>query len=166
MTPGSSGARTLIARELLPGHVLQHRHRGLARRGVDLGGQALAARVVQGREPREVGQDGRDVGGLVPGQQQAKRRAVGGEHHAVAVEDQPARRRGEQELELIVFGEHPVAPGFQQLEVRQPGAQGDEAQARRAAEQEGAPVEQALALVHLVEVDGRSDHRKRASAAS
>ncbi len=154
------------AGELLPAHVLHHGHRRLARGVGDIVGQAVAAGLVHGHQLGKVLDDRIDIGVLVAGQKQAEGRAVGRQHHAVAVEDQAPGRRREPILELVLVREHLVAAGFQDLQMGQARAEHRQPRARHAAEQEGAPVEQRLALVHLVKIDRRFDHRKRTSWSS
>ena len=103
---------------------------------------------------------------VVLGQQQPEIGTVGGQHDAVAVEDQAARRRGEQELELVVLREHLVAVRLDQLQLGQPSAQRHQAGAGETAEQERPSMEAPLTLVDVVEIDGGPDHRKRTSARS
>ena len=113
-----------------------------------------------------LGEDGVDVGVVVLGQQKTKVGTVGGEDDAVAIEDDAARRRGEQELELVVFREHLVAACLDQLELGEPSAERHKAHAGETAEEEGSAVEPRLTLVDVVEIDGGLDHRKRTSARS
>ncbi len=107
--------------------------------------------VVEGDQLREPGEDRVDVGALVAGQQEAEIRAIGGQHHAVAVEDQAAWRRRQLELEFVVLGEQAVAAGLDDLQLGQPGAKGRQAQSRQRPEHEGASLEQPLALVDVLE---------------
>ena len=144
--------------ELLPAHVLDHRHGRAARGVLDVLLQALEAGFAHRHQLGELAQGALDVDVLVLGQQEAEVRPVGRQHHAGAVEDQAARRRRQHHLELVVLGGHLVAAGLEELEVGQPPAQGDEAESEGPAEQDGAALEQPLTLVGVVQQYGPVDH--------
>jgi hypothetical protein len=90
---------------------------------------------------------------LVLGDHQPEVRPVGGQGHAVAVEDQAARRRHQAVVELVAGRKLLVAPGLDQLQLGQAPAQGQQAAAGQAAHQERAAVEDPLPLVDLEEED-------------
>jgi hypothetical protein len=91
--------------------------------------------------------------------QQAEVRAVGGQGHAVAVVDRPARRRDQAVVELVAGRKLLVAPGLDQLQLGQPPAQGQQAGPGQAAHQERPAVEDPLPLVDLGKEDRRFAHR-------
>src|SRR5262249_41148656 len=62
------------------------------------------------------------------------------------------------EVELVRRRELGVALRLDQLQVRKPAAQREQARAREAADQECAPVEDALTLVDFLEEDRRFSH--------
>ena len=87
--------------ELFPAHVLHDLHRRLARRVGDLPQQAGLAGVVQRHELGQGLQRRFRIDTFVLGDHQPEVGAVGGQHHAIAVDDQAARRRRHLEVELV-----------------------------------------------------------------
>ena len=101
---------------------------------------------------REAGVDG-----------QPEVRPVGGDLDPVAVQDAPSRRRPEAEIELVRGRKGLVAVRLHELQRDQPAGHGQHGGPRQSPQQEGAPVERPLALVHLVKEDGWF-HRGKLSA--
>ena len=143
---GQVGRVELEPRHLLPAEILAH-HDGL--------GVAAAAQLAQ--QPRALGlAEAQDLvepldqhlraAAAVGGRHGAEIVAVDGERLAGAVEDQAARRRQQAEVDAVLFGQRREAPGLEHLELVEPADQRRHQHRLRAAQQQGAPGEQARAL--------------------
>jgi hypothetical protein len=133
---------------------------------IDLGQQALLAGLVERHVLCESLQRGGRIQILVAREQQPEVRAVAGQQHAVAVDDQAARRRGQAEVELVLDGELLEPLGLDELQIGQPRAERRQTQSRHAAQQDLPPMEQALAFVDIGKEDRRLAHRNLTSASS
>ena len=92
-----------------------------------------------------------DIHLRLAGHQQAKIGAVGSQIYAVAVQDQPTRRRNQLKVELIAGGEFLVPLRLDQLQIGQPAHQGRHAQDRDPTHQKSPAVEDPLPLIDLTE---------------
>ena len=89
--------------------------------------------------------------------------AVDGERPAGAVEDQPARRRQQAEVDAVLFGQRREALGIDHLELVEPAGQGRQQDRLGAAQQQRPPREQARSFAvafavahHVVVSPGRA----------
>ena len=154
------------AGELFPAQIVGYGHRYEARPVVDLAQQLLAPVVGDGDQGPRRGDGGFRVLRLVLEQQEAEVRPVGRQLDAVAVQYPAARRWHQAEIVLVGGRERRVAAVFEDLQLGQPRAQRRQPQRGQAAHDEGAPVEDALALIDFAEEEGRFGHLKRTSASS
>ena len=91
---GQFGRADIDARKLFPRHVFHQGHWRLAGRRVDIGAQPPKPGLIHRNQGDQIGEGRVDVDVVVLGQQQTKVRSVGGQHNAIAIKDQSARRRG------------------------------------------------------------------------
>ncbi len=162
------GRAHVDAGKLLPGQIVGDRDRYEPGAVHQVAEHLLALLIIDRQQLGDQVQGGVGVRDLVLGDQQPEIRPVAGQLDTVAVHDAPARRRGQAEVELVGGREVLVTAALEQLQLHQPTDEGQKAHPRQPADQEGAPVELALPLVHLLEEDGRfvQVHRKRTSASS
>ena len=155
------------AGELLPGQVALDRDRREARGGVDVADDRPAPVHGVRQQPTEQVERLVQILGLVAHHQHPETGAVAGNDHAVAVEDPPARRRHQTEVELVVRRHGGVLAGLDDLKLGQTTGQGQTTERGQAAEHKGAPQEGALSLIDVREEDGGfGAHRNLTSPSS
>ena len=164
---GQFGGVQIDLRELLPGQVALDRNRREARGGVDFADQGAPPFQSVRQQLAQKVQGLIQILGLVAHDQDAEAGPVAGDDDAVAILDQAPRRRHQAEVELVVGGKGGVFLGLDDLKLRQTPHQGRRPQRHPPAQQEGAPQEGTLPLVHVREEDmGFAAHRNRTSASS
>ena len=143
---GQVGRVELDPRHFLPTEILAHHDRLGVAAAPELAQQAVLLGLAQVEDLVEALDQHLHAAAAVGGRHGAEIVAVDGERLAGAVEDQAARRRQQPEIDAVLLGQGGEALRLDDLELVEPAGQRRQQHALRAAQQQGAPGEQAGAL--------------------
>ena len=143
---GQLGDGDLDARHLVPAQIGADHDRHEAMLAPDVAQHPAAVGIAELDQRGERVERRCDVAGLLGDDDEPIVLVIVGERHAEAVEDAPARRRQQPQIDAVLVGQHRVAVRLEDLElVHAPGKDGDER--RLAAGENGrSPGEELLAL--------------------
>ena len=147
--PGQIGRVDLDSADLSPGQIIAHVDRDEGPLALGLAQNALVIVLGQLDQPGQCIERALDVARPLADQHDPVVLPVYRKRHAEAVDDAPARRRQEPQVDPVVLRQHGVAVGLDDLQIVHAPGQDGEQHGLPAADQEGAPGEGLGPLVVL-----------------